>query len=280
MKFHIYHPEDTLRPYVKHYYHWEDETSGLITLPQSLFSLGDQYIVFTQQGEAACRPVQHAGFTLSPNAVIGHFTAACQLQVKGPVKMFAIQLNAYGCYRLLGFDMHALTNYYRNLDSHENPVWKELAAALKTLPDAEAAIAVLNGTLRHVLQQRPCDLRQVDEMADFLKEQQGNISIGRLSRRFHLSRPTLERRFTEIVGLPPQLYARMMRFKTAMQSLRQTGLPQWRHHMENAVYYNQAMFIRDYLLFNGEVPAYFEPAVTAAITRMPETEPVPVSMAI
>ncbi|HVI49107.1 MAG TPA: DUF6597 domain-containing transcriptional factor [Chitinophaga sp.] len=264
MKLHIYQPADGLRPYVKQYYFWEDNTNGAIQLPHNLFALGDQYMVFILEGEASVKPMHHAGFTLPQNAVLGHFTCACELKVKGPVKAVIVQLNAYGGYRLLKLDMASFTNYYRSLATHENPVWMQLAAQLGAAGEPAAITALLNNACTQALAINNPPLKQVDVMADYLVSNQGNVSVDELSSVFNLSKPTLERLFTAIVGLPPQLYARMMRFKTAMHSMQQLNLPQWQANIHTTAYYNQAMFIDDYLTFNGVAPS-----AAATIAYMP-----------
>ncbi len=262
MNFHIFQPEDALRPYVKQYYYWEDNTRGIIQLPQSLFALGDQYMAFIQQGEATVKPANHPAYTLPANAVIGHFTCACQLQVKGPVKMVIVQLNAYGCYKMLGIDMPSFTNYFRNLDTCTSSMWQDLAAKLATARQPDGIIPMLNSAYRNCLDAGSRSLRQVDEMVDYLVARKGNVGLEELAHIFHLSRPTMERVFTAVTGLPPQLFTRMVRFKTALKSLQQMNFPQWQVNMSRNNYYNQAMFVKDYLLFNGDLPDYFEPVAT------------------
>ncbi|SHL69816.1 AraC-type DNA-binding protein [Chitinophaga jiangningensis] len=268
MNFHIFHPEDALRPYVKQYYYWEDNTRGVIQLPQSLFALGDQYMVFIQEGEATVKPANHPAYTLPAHAIIGHFTCACQLQVKGPVKMVIVQLNVYGCYKLLGLDTPAFTNYYRNLDVTCGDMWANISARIAKVRTPDGIIPILNNAYRDCLDAGSRSLRQVDEMVDYLVARKGNISLDELAHIFHLSRPTMERIFTSVTGIPPQLFTRMTRFKTALKSLQQLNFPQWQASMSRNVYYNQAMFVKDYLLFNGELPDYFEPVATT-IAQMP-----------
>lgn len=262
MNFHICHPGEALRPFVKQFYYWEDDSRGPIQLPQHLFTLGDQYMVFILEGEAGIKPAAHAAFTLPHHAVTGHFTCACQLQVSGPVRMVVVQLNAYGCYRLLGIDGQSFTNYYRNLDLHENAVWSQLGSSLQQLRDPQEITALLNQTFQQALQSdAPC-LKQADEMADYLLARQGNVSVEELAKAFQLSRPTLERLFNRVIGMPPQLFARMVRFRNALQ---QTEVAQWQ--LPATAYYNLAMFIQDHLQFNGEMPSWYN--LPATIAHMP-----------
>ena len=269
MNFHIYHPADALRPFVKQYYYWEDDTRGIIQLPQNLFALGDQYLVFILEGKAEIKPAHHRAFTLPAAAALGHLTCACQLQVQGPVKIAVVQLNAYGCYRLTGTDVSNFTNYYRNLAAQEQPLWLELLAALNTVQEPKQVEALLDDACLLALRQQTAHLKEVDNMADYLLIMQGNVSADELSVRYGLSRPTLERIFSAIVGIPPQLYARMIRYRTALSALRQLNLPEWQTPVTATPYYNQAMFIRDYLRFHHETPAMFVPAGAGTIAHMP-----------
>lgn len=269
MNFHIYYPADALRPFVKQYYFWEDNTRGTIQLPQNLFALGDQYLVFILEGTAEIKPLHHRAFTLPTSSVLGHLTCACQLQVQGPVKVAVVQLNAYGCHRLLGLDAASFTNYYRNLACTEHPLWCELLNNLSQVTEPKQVEVLLDDACLQALNSQSDNLKTVDDMVDYLLIMQGNVEVTALSSRYGMSRPTLERLFSTIVGIPPQLFARMIRYKAALSSLRQLNLPEWQTPITATAYYNQAMFIQDYLMFNHETPSYFAPAAAATIAHMP-----------
>ena len=275
MNFHIYRPADSLHPYVKHYYYWHDDTTGVITLPQSLLSLGDQYMVFLQQGEVTCQPCQHAAFTLPKTTVIGHFTCSSQLKVKGPVKVVVVQLNAYGSYRMLGIDMHAISNYYRDLTKLADSNWQQLADQLANA-DAGQVASLLDKALVNAMQQQAYHHQEVEEVANYLQEQNGHVNMAHLASRFRLSKPTLERMFKEVIGLPPKLYAQMLRFKKSMRTLQNMSMPQWQPDMENSQYYNDAVLRQDYVYFNGQTPSFFGPTAPA-IAQLPSQPDVAVA---
>lgn len=279
MNFHIYRPAANLHPYVKHYYYWHDDTTGVITLPQSLLSLGDQYMVFLQQGEVSCQPCHHAAFQLPEASVIGHFTCSSQLRVKGPVKMVVVQLNAYGSYRMLGLNMHAISNYYRNLAKLPDSGWAQLANQLRAA-DAGQVPALLDRAMQHAMQQHPYNRQAVEKVADYLQQENGHVNIAHLASRFRLSRPTLERMFMEVVGLPPRLYASMLRFKKSMRVMQQISMPQWQPVPGNEQYYNEAVLRQDYVYFNGQTPSFFVPSgATGAVAQMPAQAPAGVAVA-
>jgi len=253
MNFRIYHPAATLAPYVKHYYHLQNANDGLINLPQNLFSLGDLYMVFLQEGEVSFQPSQHAAFTLPAASVIGHFTCHHQIRVKGPVKMTVVQLNAYGCYKLAGLDMSAFNNYYRDLKKHNDTSWQDLAHNLSAA-DPMGLDIVMNTAFTSMLEAQDHPLKQVDEVADYMVRHQGYINMDRLTRKFKVSRPTLERKFMEVIGITPQLYARMLRFRDAMRNMQKMNVEQWQSFITTNDYYNHAQFLQDFQFFKGDVP--------------------------
>ncbi|HEY0274363.1 MAG TPA: helix-turn-helix domain-containing protein [Chitinophaga sp.] len=256
MNFHIYRPVASLNPYVKHYYYWQENIAGTVQVPQHLFSLGDQYLLFIQEGSLSCTPAGHATFQLPAASILGHFTGAHQLHARGPVKMVAVQLNAYGSRKLLGLNMGTLTNYYRDLTKLDNPLWCNLQAQLAHLPMPHQLCACMNTALTTAMQQQYA-LKEVDRMADYIMTQHGHVSMGKLAELFQQSRHTLERRFMEVIGLPPMLFARILRFKQAMKALQQTERIQWQLALEKSGYADAASFLRDFLSFHGQPVNYF-----------------------
>lgn len=266
MNFRIYEPAQSLAPYVKQYYHLQNAGNGAVHLPQQLFSLGDLYLVFLQEGEVTFQPSQHTSFTLPAASVVGHFTCQHQVKVKGPVKMTVVQLNAYGFYKLAGLDMSAFNNYFRDLEKHPDCNWQQLTKDIFANADPMALDTLLDKAFTAMMGQQQHYLKQVDEIADYLARYQGHVNMERLTKRFKTSRPTLERKFLEVIGITPRLYARMLRFRDAMRQMQQMNLEQWQRYISNNEYYNQALFAEDFLFFKGEAPA-MQPETT--IAQMP-----------
>jgi len=274
MNFRIYNPATSLAPYVKQYYHLQTSNAGLINLPQNLFSLGDLYMVFLQEGEVIFQPTQHASFTLPQTAIVGHFTCHHQIMVKGPVKMTVVQLNAYGCYKLAGLDMSSFNNYFRDLQKQDRQCWRDLTDKLFAHNDVTTLDAVLNEAFTGMMDAYGHPLKQVDEIADYIMSTQGYTNIDRLTRKFKLSRHTLERKFMEVIGLTPQLYARMLRFRDAMRHMQKMNVEEWQEFITTNDYYSQALFIQDFLFFKGEAPVLNQ---ETAIAQMPVVRPVAVA---
>ncbi|WPQ65695.1 DUF6597 domain-containing transcriptional factor [Chitinophaga sancti] len=268
MNFRIYSPAASLAPYVKHYYHLQNSNDGLLHLPQNLFSLGDLYMVFLQEGEVTFQPEQHASFTLPKAAVVGHFTCHHTIKVQGPVKMTVVQLNAYGCYKLAGLNMSAFNNYYRDLLKQDSGQWQHLVEAIQQTTNFMQLDAVLDKVFIDMMSTQEHPLKQMDEVADYMLRHQGHVNIERLVRKFKISRPTLERKFMEVIGITPQLYARMLRFRDAMRHMQQMNVEQWQSFITKSESYNQDLFNQDFQFFKGS---------ESTIARMPVAQTMAVA---
>jgi AraC-like DNA-binding protein len=89
-----------------------------------------------------------------------------------------------------------------------------------------------------------------------MRKQGGQVNIRELSTQYFLSQKQFERKFKEHSGFMPKLYARIVRFETALsgysrnRSLTEVGY--------ESGYYDQSHFIHDFKKFSGHHPrSYF-----------------------
>lgn len=83
----------------------------------------------------------------------------------------------------------------------------------------------------------------------------GAIRVGQIARDLLVSQDTLEKRFRRVVGASPKQFASIVRLRRAVELSRDattlTALAQ------DAGYYDQAHFIRDFRAFTGDAPGHF-----------------------
>lgn len=210
MNTYILKPKNTLQPLVQKYIVLQNITSAAEIAQKKLFTLGKQYLVFTQSGSLAFKPNDHASFELPEAAVTGPFTCAVNARVNGPLNAVIVQLNEYASHRLMGISMESVTNYYRDLTKVDMQ-WQNIANQLHMTINLETVTGILNNALESLLPKQSTSLRQIDEMVDYLAAQKGQVQMLDLALRFKTSRHTLERQFMEVTGLTPQLYTRLLR---------------------------------------------------------------------
>jgi AraC-like DNA-binding protein len=111
-----------------------------------------------------------------------------------------------------------------------------------------------NSAMRSMLKQAKTRDRLVEESLRLIHQHIGSITIKYLLEHLHLSERQFERRFTQTVGISPQLYLRVKRFNEAAR-LMKTGQFETLIDVAYALnFYDQSHFMRDIKAFSGITP--------------------------
>jgi AraC-like DNA-binding protein len=134
----------------------------------------------------------------------------------------------------------------------------QLAEALSSAPSLAAQIALLEASLRERLAETK---RRLDPYVEFalssLHATQGGLGVAELEAAAGISRQQLTRRFREAVGVPPKLYARVIRFRALIDALPHGARPDWSALAAQLGYYDQAHLIADFKAFSGLSPTAY-----------------------
>ncbi len=85
----------------------------------------------------------------------------------------------------------------------------------------------------------------------------GETVIRSLAEDVGLTQKRLVRTFEEKVGLKPKTLSRVLRFQTVLKRLERTSRVSWSFLAQEAGYYDQAHFIRDFESFSGLSPSRY-----------------------
>jgi len=97
-------------------------------------------------------------------------------------------------------------------------------------------------------------------------------SLNEVQKQLNLSERTLERQFKQYVGLSPKRYARICRFQSALQAIRQPDFSTLTELAYRCNYFDQAHFIREFRAFAGTAPAAFLSKAKEQLPDFPEWE--------
>ncbi|MCL4789617.1 MAG: helix-turn-helix transcriptional regulator [Verrucomicrobia bacterium] len=115
--------------------------------------------------------------------------------------------------------------------------------------------------LEDSLRQRLAAARRCDTALAWAAEQLvatgGELRVTGLSEHVGLSRKQFIARFRRQVGLPPKLFARVLRFDRAINAVRALPEVVWTDLAHRCGYYDQAHFNRDFREFAGCTPGEF-----------------------
>jgi methylphosphotriester-DNA--protein-cysteine methyltransferase len=99
----------------------------------------------------------------------------------------------------------------------------------------------------------------IDEVATFIDEKKGLVTVDQLAEKFKISRRYLEKQFLEKVGVSPKLYSRLKRFVMLSLELAYENNSDWQTLIEKAGLHDQSHLIKEFLEFDKTTPAkYFK----------------------
>ncbi|MES1160753.1 MAG: helix-turn-helix domain-containing protein, partial [Bacteroidota bacterium] len=124
--------------------------------------------------------------------------------------------------------------------------------------EASKAVNVLDNFLLKKLMAGKADLRNIDKIAGYINGRMGNVRLDWLTSQACMSVKTLERHFVEKIGLTPKYFARIIRFKNALQLLESNkGQPDFGSIVETCGYTDQAHLIKEFRHFSNRTPKFY-----------------------
>lgn len=253
-------PAPPLRPFVQHYflvhacYEGGDPAKAVKPMPPA----PQQCLYFYPRD--ALRTVVHA-HPARTRLLTGSFVVAPQLERVdlhfGPDHlMLCAVFWPGGMHRLLGVPVKELLDVAVEGRALLGPAVADVEACLAELTDYGAMLAALETYLLGALRRlRPQSERPLDRLLSvLLPTGRATHALERLAAEACLSPRQFERGFFERVGLPPKLYARLVRFDAAYRlKSRQPGLD-WLAVAVHSGYYDYRHLLRDFHAFAGVTP--------------------------
>ena len=178
------------------------------------------------------------------------------LSVFGRIDNFTIHFQPSGFNRLFGVPMTELTDTAHDAHAVIGPEISSLEHELGDTPGFAERIQIIEKRLIPLarLHSRP---DAVAIAANRLFASHGIQRVSAMATASGLSTRQFERRFLAQVGVPPKLYARIIRFNAVLDhKLRFPSRP-WSRIANDHDYYDQMHFVHDCRDFTGEPPARF-----------------------
>jgi AraC-like DNA-binding protein len=165
-----------------------------------------------------------------------------------------IDFSILGARLLLGVPLGELTNRAIALDDIFGRQGRELTSALHDAPSWDDRFDLLDRALtQRLATARPLSPEMVWTWNQMLLTA-GQIPIGSISAHLGWSRRRLVERFKEDVGLAPKVFARVLRFHRAVETLKARTARRLSDVAVDCGYYDQAHFDRDFRAFAGVTP--------------------------
>jgi AraC-like DNA-binding protein len=254
IKFDILPPPETLKRDVECFRLAEYNGEGGFAITISLNGLPG--IVFQHQnGQSPVESIitpSRSNFSIPTLYVYGQTTEPGVLNHKGgPYTMTQVILKPHALNTLLGLNASALTNGMAELDEFSA---RDLDEQLLEANVQQQRIALLTNFLFARLKEGKSRDRLVEESLRLIHKNVGSVSVKDLLEYLNISERQFERRFSEAVGLSPQFYIRVKRFKAAIKLMKTRQFMKLTEIAYALNFHDQSHFIRDIRAFSGLTP--------------------------
>jgi AraC-like DNA-binding protein len=215
------------------------------------FTFGDPYRIHHVDG---------SGLEMTyPATVIGAKT--CQrirLELHGDVETFAILFQPTGLQRLFSLPGIVIVNEHYEAEMVLGPAMAHLRVQLEDAKSFAERIQIADTFL---LTRIPLvdDMLGFDAAIQKIVSKQGCVGIPELASHAGLGLRQFERRFTDVLGISPKLYARIIRFEAAVRKRTASSCANWTTIAHQLGYHDQMHMIHDFQLLSGESPTALAP---------------------
>jgi AraC-like DNA-binding protein len=247
-------PHAALRPFVRFYYGAAAQL-GEKRFVQPVPARSPQIIefMFGTHYRAEWLDLGHSG-RVDTIALVGARTRPCvNLHLTGTVDAFTIAFEPGGLHALFGMPAIELTDLdYEGGTVFGRPI-DELHERLAQQGGFSGRVAVANDFL---LARRP-DFNGATPLIRAARQvhaRSGCIAVADLAERTGLGLRQFERRFRNEIGMPPKLYARVVRFERALRLKAMSPALSWTHVAHDLGYHDQMHMVHDFICLSGESP--------------------------
>jgi AraC-like DNA-binding protein len=189
--------------------------------------------------------------------VVGPQThAGAGLSVCGSINNFTIHFQPSGFNRLFGIPMTELTDAAYDAYAVIGPCIPSLEHELGDTPGFAERIQLIEERLIRMLHCHG-SLDPVAIAANRLFANNGIHRVSAMAAESELSPRQFERRFLAQVGVPPKLYARIIRFNAALDHKLRWPSRAWSGIANDHDFYDQMHLVHDCRAFTGESPSRF-----------------------
>lgn len=248
-------PHPQLRPYVLRYCGYDEQTNSFT---RRLEAAGVEVPLIINLGPPlGIRLSAESSFTDYPDGFLGGMhDGYAVIDSYGAQRGLEIGLTPVGAQRLLGLSMREVTSRLVPIDLAFGAVATQLRAQLLEAAEWPERFAIAERFLIARLAVSPAPPATLEWALSRMHATAGNLDIGSLTAELGCSRRYLIGVFNDYVGVPPKLFARILRFQRAC-ALADTRTLGWSEIAQRSGYYDHAHLIRDFQQFAGRTPVSF-----------------------
>ncbi|QJW91115.1 AraC family transcriptional regulator [Spirosoma taeanense] len=254
MEIKTYIPTNALQAYVQSIMIFGLTTEQTSSRPINPFPPTPQHSLFFYLRDPIQTLSSTNDLTVSPSALlVGPQLTRVDIQMGHQHLMIHVGFKPGGLHQLIGVPMHQLIDKSYSVSDVLGSEADDVLEQLRNTTDWRQLVAVVERFLLKKLSHHK-QAEPFDRAISALLLHNGNLPIDDVAATACLSLKQFERKCKERIGLPPKLFARLIRFSNAYR-IRETN-PQlsWSAICYESGYFDQMHLIRDFKEFAGVTP--------------------------
>jgi AraC-like DNA-binding protein len=192
--------------------------------------------------------------------VFGVVSARYTTPLAGQGRVFGVKLRPGACYPLLGAPVSRLTDRSIAVSELFGPDGESLGDMVLAEPHDAGMVAIAERFLRQRLPPPDPNVALVGRVADLIAAERSIVRVEEIAGRFGLATRTLQRLFSQYVGVSPKWVIRNCRLREAADHLAGAateGSVDWAQLALELGYFDQSHFINDFKAVIGATPAAY-----------------------
>jgi AraC-like DNA-binding protein len=255
VNYQTFAPPESLKPFIKFFWAFStDIDSPEMTL--RAFPDGCPGVIMVQSDTAVCDIHKKK---LPAIYLHGQPVKASELTYSGKFLAIGINFQPYALRSIFGLNANELTNTGIDLTCIHTKQSINLAEQLVNDETVEGRIKRLSN---YLLYQHQHNIRQTDETVKYaialITQSKGNLPLKELQQKLQLSERSLERRFSQVIGISAKLFSRIVRFQETLDQLRTNNYDKLSDIAYENEYFDQSYFIRVFKEFTGFSPLEYK----------------------
>lgn len=262
MDFRLIHPIQPLRKYIRYFWMLEQQSSSSVVEKNfKIMTDGIPGMIFQQHPQAFR---DHYQQQLPPLFLYGPKTQYANMQVQGKFLNVGVSFQPGVLTTLFPLTTYDLTNQYTDLD---DLLRTSLSEQLFHAGTFEQKVQLLESFF---LQQLSRNDRVDGKTGWAIHLLQQGKTLPQVQSALNISERSLERYFKHHIGVTPKMYARICRFQSALELIRQSNFGSLTAVAHLQQYFDQAHFIKEFQLFAGASPKHFLRKAKEQLPNFPE----------
>jgi AraC-like DNA-binding protein len=168
-----------------------------------------------------------------------------------PHTTIQVVFKSHALYTLFGLDASSI---YGGFLTAEEFGATELEMRLLSAETNTQRVALLEAFLANKLGQAQQRDEMIERMLEYMREHVAELSVNRVLSAYPISERQFQKRFARVVGMPPQLYIRLVRVNEAIRLMNSGLFDRLSDIAYQLNYYDQSHFIREIKTFSWVNP--------------------------